>query len=394
MIRPVLALCALLAADWPAYRGSQQDGVSTESILAEWPEGRPAELWRIEVGGGYAGLAVASARVLTLEQHGKQEVLAAYDASTGRQLWRSAWPGEYKSFLGGKGPRSTPAVQGGRVFASGTLGEFRAVDEATGRLLWRRDFRGDRGEVVRWGNAWSPVAADGLVFVQPNARGMSAAALKQESGEVVWKALDDEQAYTTPMLVDLAGKKQLLAVTAVRAVGLEPRTGKLLWSYPWKTDHGVNAAQPVMLGTRRILLSAGYGHGAALIEVDCSETACAANLVWENKNLKSKFNSPVVWKDHFYGLDEGILTCIDASSGSRKWKGGRYGYGQLILAGGRLIVTTEAGEVVLVDASPEGLRELARFRALNGKTWNMPALAGGVLYLRNEKELAAFRVGP
>ncbi len=393
-MRTAIALLALAAADWPSYRGPSQDGSTPESLLREWPDGRLRELWRTPVGDGYAGLSVSSGRVFTLEQRGKQETAAAYDAVTGKEIWNNAWPAEFKSFLGGNGPRSTPAVSGGRVFVSGAEGEFRALDESTGRLLWRRDFRQEKGETVRWGNAWSPVANGGLVYVQPNARGASVAALDEKTGALVWKALDDEQAYTTPMIASLDGRMQLLVVSAQRIAGLELKTGELIWSYPWKTDHGVNAAQPVIAGGRRILLSAGYGHGTALIDVGCSAGGCKPTLLWENKNLKSKFNSPVLWQNHIYGLDEGILTCIELERGTRKWKAGRYGYGQLILAAGLLIVTAEDGDVALVELSPEGLKEKARFKALNGKTWNMPALANGRLILRNENEMAAFQAAP
>jgi outer membrane protein assembly factor BamB len=383
-----------LAADWPCYRGARLDGVSAEPIQTEWAAGKLAEIWRRPVGGGYAGISVAGGRVFTLEQRGRQEVLAAYDASTGKELWTNAWPGEFKSFLGGNGPRSTPSVDAGRVYVSGALGELRAVDAATGRLLWRRDLRAERGETVRWGNAWSPLAAGSVLYVQPNAKGASVAALDSATGKTLWQALEDEQAYTTPMLVELAGRKQLLVVTAGRAAGLDPSNGALLWSHPWKTGHGINVAQPLVVDGRQVLLSAGYGHGSMLLEVECGNPGCAARPLWENKNLKSKFNSPVFWQGHVYGLDEGILTCIDLATGARKWKGGRYGYGQLILASGHLVVSAEQGEVALVEAAPGRFREKARFRALDGKTWNMPALSGGVLYVRNEKEMAAFRIAP
>jgi len=383
---------AIGGAEWPVFRGAAGDGVSNEVILTQWPAEGLKRLWRVPVGDGYAGLSVASGKVFTVEQRGKEEVLAAYDAATGKELWRTAWPGEYSSFIGGNGPRSTPAFQSGRVFVSGALGELRAHDAANGRLVWRKDLRAEKGETVRWGNAWSPLPEGDVLYVLPNAKGASVAALQSGTGRPIWQALEDEQAYTTPMLVELGGKRQLLIVTAVRVAGLNPSDGKLLWSHPWKTEHGINVAQPVVSEGKHVLLSAGYGHGSMLLTVNCGVASCEAAMVWENKNLKSRFNSPVLWKGHVYGLDEGILTCIDLATGARKWKGGRYGYGQLILASGQLVITTEQGEVALVEASSEAYREKAKFRALDGKTWNMPALSDGVLYMRNEKEMAAYRI--
>jgi outer membrane protein assembly factor BamB len=390
----LLVLAAAPGEDWPLYRGARLDGTSGEPVLTAWQGGRLEPLWRIPVGDGYAGISVAAGKVFTLEQRGRQETAVAYDAASGRELWVNAWPGEFKSFLGGNGPRSTPSYQEGRLFVAGALGEVRALDAETGKLLWRRDLRQERGQTVRWGNAWSPLPGGDLVYVQPNSKPAALSALDSSTGKPRWQALDEEAAYTTPMLVELGGVRQLLAVTAERAAGVEPMSGKVLWSHPWKTDHGINVAQPVVVEGRQVLLSAGYGHGSLLLEVRCPDGSCSARPVWENRNLKSKFNSPVLWKGHVYGLDEGILTCIELASGSRRWKGGRYGYGQLILASGHLVVTTEHGDVALVEASPDGYREKASFHALDGKTWNMPALAGGVLYVRNEKEMAAFRIAP
>ncbi len=392
--RTLLGLPALFAAEWPLFRGANGDGVSHEAILIQWPAEGLKLLWRVPVGDGYSGLSVASGRLFTIEQRGRDEVVAAYNPATGKELWKSAWAGEFKSFIGGNGPRSTPACQNDKLFVAGALGEVRALNAADGRLLWRKDLREEKGATVRWGNAWSPLPEGNVVYVLPNAKGASVAALESATGKLIWKALEDEQGYTTPMLVELGGKRQLLVVTAERVAGLNPTDGKLLWSYPWKTDHGVNVAQPIVSEGKQVMLSAGYGHGSMLLDVTFSGASCQASMVWQNKNLKSKFNSPVLWKGHVYGLDEGILTCIELSTGSRKWKAGRYGYGQLILASGHLVVVTEQGEVALVEARPEAYREKAKFRALEGKTWNMPALSDGVLYMRNEKEMAAFRIAP
>jgi outer membrane protein assembly factor BamB len=158
--------------------------------------------------------------------------------------------------------------------------------------------------------------------------------------------------------------------------------------------YDVNSAQPIVTDPAHVLVTAGYDHGAALVEVARRDGRFAARTVWENKNLKSRFNSPLLHRGFVYGFDEGIFACIDAATGERRWKGGRYSYGQALLAGDRIIVLTESGELVLVEATPEAHREIARFPAIEGKTWNHPALAGGILLVRNEREMAAFRAGP
>jgi outer membrane protein assembly factor BamB len=197
------------------------------------------------------------------------------------------------------------------------------------------------------------------------------------------------------MVVELAGVRQLLVVTGERAVGLTLEGEGPLWEVPWVTDYGVNAAQPVIAGDDRFVISAGYGHGAALVEVEGDDESLRAREVWKNRNLKNKFSSSVFHRGHVYGLDEGILACIDVESGERCWKGGRYGHGQLLLADGHLVILGEKGQVALVRATPEEHQELFVFDALDGKTWNTPAMTGeGILLVRNAEEMAAFDLAP
>jgi outer membrane protein assembly factor BamB len=192
------------------------------------------------------------------------------------------------------------------------------------------------------------------------------------------------------MLVTLAGKRQILVETANRVVGLSPDDGALLWETSWNTDMGINCSQPIVIDANRIFLSSGYGKGAALVEISASGDGLAARKVWENSSMKNKFNSSVLYEGNVYGLDEGILTCVDVKTGDRRWKGGRYGYGQVILANAHLIVITDTGELVLVKATPDKHTEVARFAAIDGKTWNYPAIADGRLLVRNQTQMACF----
>jgi outer membrane protein assembly factor BamB len=197
----------------------------------------------------------------------------------------------------------------------------------------------------------------------------------------------------SPMIVNLAGRRQLLVVMAQRAVGLDLADGRLLWEFPWEVSYDNNIAQPVLVGTNRLVLSAGYGKGAVCVELSESTNGFAAIEIWRNRNLKNKFTSSVLHEGHIYGLDEDILVCLDAATGGRKWKDGRYGYGQLLLADGHLVILGGDGELALVKASPERLIEVARFPALRGKTWNHPAIADGRLFVRNAVEMACFELG-
>jgi outer membrane protein assembly factor BamB len=349
-------------------------------------------MWKQPSGGGYASFAIAGGRAFTIEQRDDSEVVAAYDVATGRELWTNAWPGRFSEFMGGDGPRATPTWHAGRVYALGATGELRVLRDDTGRVVWRTNILGDTSaQNLQWGMSAAPLIVDGTVVVLPGgANGRSVAAYHLDSGKLAWSALDDQQAYSSPMLLTLAGMRQIVVFSASRLMGLALDGGEVLWEYPWRTDFGVNAGQPLVVGPNRLFVSTGYGAGAAVVEVSQANGRLSAREVWRNTRMKNQFTSSVLHDGHIYGLDEAILACMDAATGELKWKGGRYGYGQVMLAGGHLIVLTEDGDLALVRASATRHEEKARFPVLAGKTWNHPAMANGILLVRNVAEMAAF----
>ena len=380
---------------WTDFRGPQRDGHYRErQILTQWPSRGLTPLWKQPVGGGYASFVVAGGRAFTIEQRGKQEVAAAYDVRTGVELWTTRWDGVFKEAMGGDGPRATPTWNGGEVYVLGASGELRALEEKSGRTIWRTNILKDAGaETLHWGMSAAPLIVDGTVVVLPGGgKGQSVVAYHRATGQRAWAALDDRASYSSPMLVELAGVRQLLVFTASRLVGLATDGSQVLWEFPWKTQYDVNASQPLLLGPDRVFISTGYGSGAAVIEiVKGADGTLAAREVWKNIRMKNQFTSSVLHEGFIYGLDESILACVDPRTGDLKWKGGRYGYGQLMLAGGHLIVLTESGDLVLVKADPGGHVELAKFAALSGpKSWNHPAMSDAILLIRNDTEMAAF----
>lgn len=384
-------------AFWPDFRGPNRDGRYDEApIRTSWPSEGLRLLWKQPIGLGYASFVVADGRAFTIEQRRGQEVASAYDLETGRELWTSGWDASFNESMGGDGPRATPTYHDGRVYALGALGELRSLNAATGALVWRRNILDDAGASnLVWGMSGSPLVVDDTIVVLPGGpRGKSVAAYDRLSGAPRWASLDDSQAYTSPMLVTLGGVRQLLVVSASRVMGLAIDGGRLLWDYPWVTEYGINAAQPLLLGGDRVFMSAGYGHGAAVIEVARKGDTFSTRTVWQNTRMKNKFSSSVLHQGSIYGLDEAILACVDAATGELRWKGGRYGYGQVLLAGDHLIVLTESGDVALVRATPERHEEVAMFPAIEGKTWNHPVVAGGRLLVRNLREMAAFDIQP
>jgi outer membrane protein assembly factor BamB len=349
-------------------------------------------LWKEPVGGGYASFVIVGGRAFTIEQRGGEEVAAAYDVATGRELWTNRWTAAFRELMGGDGPRATPTWSDRLVYVLGAAGELRCLEDATGRVLWRTNILADAGATnLPWGMAASPLIVDDTVVVLPGgANGRSVAAYERRTGKPAWSALEDRQAYASPVLVTLAGVRQILVFSASRLMGITPNRGEVLWEYPWTTQNGVNAGQPLVIGDSRVFISTGYGTGAAVVEVSAADGRLFAREIWRNILMKNRFTSSVLQDGFIYGLDESILACLDAATGELKWKGGRYGYGQVLLASGHLIVLSEDGDLALVRATPERHQEVVRFPVLEGKTWNHPAMADGYLLVRNINEMAAF----
>ncbi|MEZ5403362.1 MAG: PQQ-binding-like beta-propeller repeat protein [Bryobacteraceae bacterium] len=380
---------------WTDYRGPNRLGIYAEGpILTEWPAEGLTQLWKQPIGGGYGGFVVADGLLYTIEQRRDQEVVAAYDIGAGREKWTNSWKAFFQESMGGDGPRTTPVYDGGRLYALGAEGELRCLNAGTGKLIWSKNILKENGASnLMWAMSASPLVVGEKLIVLPGGPEKSVVAYEKATGKFLWGSQDDEQAYVSPMVMTLGGKRQLVVISATRAMGMTIDEGRVLWEVPWVTEYHVNATQPLKVSDNRVLLSAGYGHGSALVELTPKDDAFETKVVWQNNRMKTKFNPPVLFEGNVYGLDEGILQCIDAGTGEQKWKGGRYGYGQVLLASGRLVVLSERGELALVKAAPAAYEEIAKFQAIEGKTWNTHAIADGVVYVRNAEEMAAFRLG-
>lgn len=398
-IAPAISQSGAQTASWPGFRGADRDGIYGGAIDLTWEGLTP--MWKKPVGGGRASFAIADGRAFTIEQRKNEEVVAAYDVHSGKELWTSAWRERFNSKMmglwgGGEGPRSTPTFHDGLLYALGARGELRCLDAATGKQIWRVNILSDNGASnLTWGMAGSPLVSGDAVIVQPGgSKGRSVAAYDRRTGKKMWTALDDKTAYASPMEATVGGVRQLLLVTATRLVGLSIDHHTVLWEFPWKTDHDASAAQPIVVGDNRVFYSSGYGTGAVVLELTKAGEKFSVAQVWRNIRMKNRQSTSVLHNGFVYGLDEGILACIDVATGDLKWKGGRYGHGQVLLAAGHLVVTTEDGELALVAAAPEKFREIAKVEAVDGETWNVPALADGILLVRNTKEMVAFDLRP
>lgn len=382
---------------WPAFRGAGRDGVVADAAISlDWQAAPPHERWRQPVGAGYAAFVLGNGRLYTIEQRREKEAVTCYDAATGRELWVFDYAASFEEKMGGNGPRATPTLDGDALYALGAEGDLNCLDAITGARRWGLNILASFGaRNLEWGLSASPLVVDGKVIVTNSGLGGgSILAFDAASGALVWKNDLGQQGYTSPMLVTLAGRRQILNVAGAAAHGLDPDTGALLWSHPWQTAFHNNCAQPVLAGGDRVFLSSGYGHGCALIRVADQDGRIEARELWSNTKMKNKFSASIVHDGFIYGLDEKILACLDLETGRRLWKGGRYGHGSILRVGGHLLVLGEFGELALLEATPQRHHELARIPILEGRTWNNPALAGGVLFARNHKEMVCYDLRP
>jgi outer membrane protein assembly factor BamB len=386
------------ASYWTDFRGPHRDGVYSEAAIStDWPAEGPPRLWKQPIGGGYASISFGEGRAYTIEQRRDKEAITAYDPETGRELWAFTYPASFDEVLGGPGPRATPVYRDGLVYSLGALGDLYVLAAATGKPKWSKNILTDNTAANKhWAMAGSPLVLEDRVIVTPGGtNGRSIVAYNRETGAPVWHSLDDRAGYTSPILAELAGRKQIVWISAERAVGIAPEDGKLLWEYPFPAGMDMNCSQPIAVDESHLLLSSSDAGGAVMLEISKPEKAdvFSAREAWKTNRFKNKFNSSVIHDGYAYGFDEAILACIDLKTGELKWKGGRYGYGQLLLAGDQLVVTTEEGDVVVVKAAPDGFHEVARFAAVEGKTWNIPAIDHGLLLVRNTTEMTCFRIG-
>lgn len=380
---------------WPGYRGVDRTGHSPETgLLAPWPEDGPPMLYRQPVGAGWSGFVIGLERAYTIEQRRENEAVTCYDLMTGVELWAHTYPAIFEESMGGDGPRSTPALDGDRLYALGAQGDLHCLDALSGEVVWHANILEDFGaqENLFYGTTASPLIVDDLVWVTSSGKGgPGLLAFNKVTGEVALEGLDDvKQAYSSLALETVAGQPMLINLAGKAIHGIDPETGEILWQFPWSTQSDINPSQPIVVDENRVFLSSGYGTGASLLSVTKTDGNFIVNEAWHSNEMRNKFSSSILVGDHIYGLNEGILACIDVETGKRAWKKGRLGHGQMLFAEGNLIVLAEDGDLYLIEATPEAYKEISRTEALEGKTWNHLALAGGILVVRNDRQMAAF----
>ena len=387
-----LGLCLLagaaLAADWPQFRGPNRDGVSRETgLLKSWPAGGPKVLWKAPAGEGFSHVVVAGGRVFTLYGLGSQEVAVAMDAASGKQVWKTPIDGKYSSDMG-NGPRSTPTVDGGMVYALSANGKLVALNAANGKKAWERDLEDELdARIPGWGASTSPLVEGNLLLVDVGGSGnKSIVAFDKKTGKTVWTSQSDKAGYSAPIAITVGGVRQVIFFTGTSVVSVAPATGKAFWRVPWRTDWDVNAAAPIFVAPDKLFISSGYGVGAALYKL---KPNAPPEEIWKSRGMKNQFSSSVLHNGTIYGFDDTTFKAIDAATGKDLWRQRGLGHGSLILADGHLAVLSERGKLVLVEATPAAYKEKGSVEILSGKCWTAPTLANGKLYVRNEEQLIA-----
>jgi outer membrane protein assembly factor BamB len=381
-------------AEWPGFRGPTRDSVvHGVQIETDWSQKPPAQLWRRPIGPGWSSFAVAGDLIYTQEQRGNDEIVAAYNLKTGEPVWRHRDAVRFWESNGGPGPRGTPTLHDGRVYAMGATGILNALDAVSGSVIWSRNASTDTGVAVPgWGIASSPLVVDDLVIVAVSGR---LAGYDAATGRQSWLGPTGGSGYSSPHLLTVDGVPQVLLLRGSRTISVAPADGTLLWEHTWTP--GVGIVQPARISDSDILITVGDamgGLGVRRLTIARAAGGWTVEERWTSRGLKPYFNDFVIHDGHAFGFDGSILACIDLATGERIWKGGRYGNGQLLLLADQdvLLVESEDGDLALVGATPDKFSELAKFKAVDAKTWNHPVLVGDVLLVRNGEEMVAFKL--
>lgn len=389
-----LSVSNLTLANFPQFLGPNRDGtLSHPKLLQDWKRNPPKILWKRSVGAAWSGFAVSSRFAVTQEQRGENEVVACYDLYSGEPLWRQSDRAHYKTTIAGEGPRATPTIHGNRVYTSGATGILKCLDLESGRLFWSKNILlENKSSIPDWGFSGSPLVLSNVVIVSPGGgQGRTLAAYEAETGVLRWAAGEDKGSYSSPLSGRLCGHEQIINFNSSSVAGHDLDSGLLLWSYPWPKGHP-HVAVPLVLSEDRLLVTSGYGIGTELLRLEKTPERWMVERLWKSNRLKSKFANLIVFQKHAYGLDDGILACIDLSTGELKWKEGRYGHGQMILVKDLILLMGENGDLILLEPNPNGLKEFARFSVFSKKTWNPPAMAGEFMLVRNDEEAACLHL--
>lgn len=382
--------------DWVGFRGANDDAVYTgEPIAEDWNANPPKLKWKRPIGPGWGSVVVVGNLLFTQEQRDKLEVVTAHDIATGETKWEFSEEARFEEAIAGAGPRATPLFHNGLLYVVGAKGSVNCLDARTGKPEWHKEMVAKNIETPVWGYSSSPIVVGNKIITMPGKPDDHAVvAFDAISGKEEWATAKGEHSYTSAHFATICGVPQVLAFTSAGLIALEPESGKILWQYDWNLKDVARCVQPYVDGDT-VTISTFMGNDMRKLKITKQEDKWDSEVLWQSMDMKPYFNDMVVQDGFAYGFDNKIFACIDLKDGKRTWKGGRYGNGQVLLLAQqkKLLVQAETGEVVMLEANPEKLKEVGKFKALEGKTWNHPVVAHGLLFVRNGEEMACFEVG-
>lgn len=365
------------AADWPNFRGPDHNGISKEKGWStQWPANGPKQLWKAKVGKGFASFAVSNGRVYTTGNTDDTDQVFCFDANTGKEIWKYSYSAKLDPKYYEGGTSATPTVDGDRVYTLSKQGLLHCLDAAKGTVVWSKKLTDElKAEMPTWGFAGSVLIEGDLAILNVGSAG---AVLEKKTGKVVWSSGTDASGYSTPVPINAAGERAVMLALKDTVAAVKVKDGKELWRFPWKTQHDVNAAVPILNGSH-LFISSGYNHGAGLFDI----SAQPPKELWQNKSMRNQMASSILLDGHIYGIDDNQLRCLVFETGEVKWTDKVSGKGSLMMADGKLIVLSEAGELLVADATPTGFKPISRVQILSKICWAAPVLANGKIYARN-----------
>jgi outer membrane protein assembly factor BamB len=382
--------------DWPEFRGPNRLGeVHGVRIATDWAKTAPKELWRKRIGPAWSSVVIIGNRLFTGEQRGDQECTVCLDTASGNEIWVHKDTTRFTDGQAGAGPRATPTFADGELFTQGASGVLNCLDAASGKLKWTRNIATDSGAPLpMWGFSSSPLVADGIVVAYSGAQGdKGLLGYRQSNGELIWTAATGVGSYSSPQLATIGGQQQVLFFSDLGLMAVDANSGAVRWKHDAASPNIWRVVQPRQLDGGSLLIGS-EDLGLVRLEVTPDGDTWKSEQRYASRALRPAYNDFVVLNGTVYGFDESIFCAIDAESGKRRWKSGRYGHGQVLLLADQplLLVVSESGEVILVAANSDKHEELARLEAVHGKTWNHPVIAHGKLFVRNDEEIACYEL--
>ncbi len=375
------AFVASAHAEWPNFRGPRFDGISEEKGFNPEHKTPPKKVWEKNVGSAFSSFATVGDRLYTCGTKDKQQTLVALNADTGDILWQTAIEKEYRNEFG-DGPRSTPTVDGDRVYILGAFGRLLCADAATGKVVWEKQF----DHPPTWGYSASVLIDSDLAITTAGEEQGALVAFEKKTGKQVWTCGKDTVGYAMPYPITFEGKRRIVGFTGDAAILADAASGRELWRETWETDWKVNAAMPIV-ADGQLFLTSGYKTGAALLNLRAEGDKIVSQQVWKNPKLLNKFQSAVLHDGHLYTCDQSAFKCIEWATGKEKWSEPRTANGTIVLADGYLFLLTEGGQLRIGKASAEAFKPLTSADILDGRCWFVPVLHRGRLYARNMERI-------